>query len=61
LTLLAPVTKVGRRAGRMTILTTETSFWGENGKLVARARRKIASIEEPETLSASLLTPGEPA
>jgi hypothetical protein len=61
LTLLAPVTKVGRRAGRMTIFTTETLFWDENGRLVARARRKVASIEEPDTLSASLRTPGEPA
>lgn len=45
ITLSEPVSKVGRRSGPMTILSTETTFWDEEGRVVAKARQVVARLD----------------
>ena len=47
LRLLPPVEKVGRRAGPMTIYTTMTTYWREDGSEAAHARQVVARLHTP--------------
>lgn len=46
LALLAPVEKVGRRSGRLSIITTRTTFRREDGTPAATATQVIAQLHE---------------
>ena len=46
LCLFTPIEKVGRRSGRLTLHTTETTFWRPDGARAALARQVIAQLHD---------------